>query len=448
MISRNYFTNRIDPSGVGRYVIALAVESGGEVIVADLQKKSAAAIRAGTDFIRTNLNDENIIDSIEDIPYVTDSGAAIRFLRRDGGSIHRYEVPAADCDYKKGFVFMDLNRIGHLFEKVGAPVNHRISSHKATTYPMFYSRLGNYQSHTAFPAMGRVLAGVGRDVGTANNIPVPEEYLMSYGDNCYTAVSHRIRSESKLLESGKGTQTRSAAGTYATTPKARRAADSAKAELENGLPFQKFNHMLETALTADKGSLRFETNIGFDIYKLSAENQNMSYVFDSIICPIARGMMSGPVFDRLVDSSVAIHPDIGRKIFQVSTFPVTSLLTKMHDRVLVAQEAGQRVPPVSVELVNVLERLLWYGHTGHAKVLCKSGMKALGILGHLKEGLLPTIHHRLYDDLNYIVPDSCWPRTEDGNLELPSAAAQLYTYGKQHLSVSTTRLVVRLHAST
>lgn len=435
-----FMTNGVDYSGVGRIAFALAAEYGAEWIM-DLRPINWLDMEDDHEDDLFLKDGTAVWGTVRDVPYFNADGDAIQLFDGEMRTVPRYEEPAEE-DIRKCIIFADLDKLKHLFETVGAAVDYQRRRVPATKYPQFFSSYGNWQSTKTFPAMQRVLSRISREVAAENDLDADTPLLQSLGDNAYNNLSHRVRDQAPLLETGKGTLTKNAAGTYATTAKSKNTAAKAAASLRMGLPHEKYNRMMRAAITADKGDFRFETNVIMDVHKLKPENQNAEYVFERVMAPVGRGMCHGEVEEKLRSTFVTIHPDVGPRIYEIATFPITSLISTVYERVSKARRVGKQADPIDVELGSLLERLLFFGHTGSPKVLCAAGLKKLGPLDNLRMGLYPNIHEAFYNEDMLTVYDGSWPVDEKGELELPSAASQLYVYGEQHLNVSIDMLLL------
>jgi hypothetical protein len=107
---------------------------------------------------------------------------------------------------------------------------------------------------------------------------------------------------------------------------------------------------------------------------------------------------------------------------------------------------SKRTNPEVLELCAILERTLNYAHTGSVRVIATKIMNPLWVGKALVHDGLPCFspevlfnHDDNFQGMRLLM--SAWPDSNGGPIALASRAAQLHSYGHQHLMVSLVRQV-------
>ncbi|KAH9159668.1 hypothetical protein EDB89DRAFT_1915798 [Lactarius sanguifluus] len=210
------------------------------------------------------------------------------------------------------------------------------------------------------------------------------------------------------MDSQQGSVTAVLSGTFAQTPKDKRAASRKRAYCDQALPSTRFHKRISRPECPK--CCRAEFVYSVDVRSLKSLGPSGKLIFDKIILPLAKSWKRRDVRNVIKDFLVVFKPND---------------LTPC---------------PMRLEFLAALERLLCYCHTGNTAVLATSLMHPLGLSkGVLKDGF-PMLLQLFFQPsvqwavkFGFQVDPRRWPlQAKNGHPAIASKRAQILTYSMNH----------------
>ncbi|KAI0665777.1 hypothetical protein C8Q78DRAFT_1063237 [Trametes maxima] len=291
-----------------------------------------------------------------------------------------------------------------------------------TVYPHFFSKtVGQWQSTGVMAPLVPYLRDLSRTVSARGSGGHAIQPLKS---QCYNTVAHRMRHSARFHLAQRGILTAAAAGPWATSPSAKHTAERLQQKIERGgFPHETLAHQLTGG---DRDYLRHEMNILVDFRHLRPELKAGDALYHAVIMGYRKIARRADVMDHLRKTSVIFRRGVFPDIYLWASWPIVSLVETtwnsrirphfMHAQAAAGQGLGSsqgtvvasssqlstgsdavgrtraqtKPDPVYVEWIGVLERILNYALTGHAKVLPRRLMHEIWASRGLLEHGFPT----------------------------------------------------------
>ncbi|KAI0054429.1 hypothetical protein BV25DRAFT_1948613, partial [Artomyces pyxidatus] len=357
------------------------------------------------------------IENLAEFPRFDDDGREIPIFTPDGYAIPRRE-PFVQPTSPPSSILFDLPELGRRFNSAGESydadvVDRELSGLRSEcfgrdraypevcVYPLgLLGSFGNMQASGAFPPFNNELRALcnhlrrpnqERDEDDEDEFGDPEDDVDGMDDvlaveaisvQGYNLLSHRTRDSAKYHEAQLGLTGGAAAGTYATTPKAKAAARKLFEKNRYTLPHERFQEIIADVEDIPR-DIRLETVIVVNMNGLRERHRTGSYILNEIIFPVATMWQRGKVWTEIRPCLRLFKADTFPQAINWTLYPITSMVDAMYKSVRTSKGP---VDPYTVELLSQLDRVINFAHTGSPAVFVHGLMKktwlSLGILEH------------------------------------------------------------------
>ncbi|KAI0360240.1 hypothetical protein OH77DRAFT_1444810 [Trametes cingulata] len=434
-----------------------------------------------------------LVDDILTYPLLDANGLEKRVYRPDGTRIKRRRAIGVRSSERLG-IMQDLSAVQRLFcapsgaydhamqldplddpdardggniDDADMDLNEQYARHAPppedvayTSYPHFFSKnIGQWQAEGVMQPMLPLIRSLSEELsrpGSGGKAIVP------LNSQCYNTIAHSTRFSARHHLAQKGMLTATAAGPWATTPKARNTANRLFGKVSYSLPHDRLVNQL---LLGGDNCLRVENNFLIDFDHLRAEFRNGGDIYRRFIMKYQAFCRRSSLLDAIKSVSVLFTRSCFPHIYVWCGYPfaVTMKLLWMHhvqphieaNANLANSQAAVSTPrmpnPIYVEAISVLERLLNYNYTGAAKVLPRRLMMELWPLRGILETGFPALWPGLVPGSgpSYGRPPfinmSLWPVDEETHRPLVSSRrTQEITYGRPHFVAYETLLHMKV----
>ncbi|KAI0056697.1 hypothetical protein BV25DRAFT_1842115 [Artomyces pyxidatus] len=459
------------------YTLALASSYGAKIVESWVDIPDNEILAEYPDvYTEPDTDEREAIEDLATYPRMDNDGREVPIYTQDGYKIPR-RVPGIDQNAHPCSILFDLPELGRRFANVESydadVVDRELSGIRSecfgrnrgypevSVYPLgLLGSFGNMQATGAFPPFDTELRSLCQDIrqrrgnpdGDSDEDLNDEEDLDGMEDvlaieaismQGYNMLSHRTRDSAKFHEAQLGLTGGAAAGTYANSATAKRAALKLANKNLYTLPHDRFQHLIGDVAQVPR-DIRLETVIVINMDGLRERHRTGSFLFEQIILKISGMWLRGRVWREIRPTLRVFKADTFPQVINWTSYPFTALIDRIYAEVRGAKEP---VNPYTVEVLSMLDRTINFAHTGNAAVfvgVMKRAWLSLGVLEHGYPSLWPGVkrQHGRFLGVNALF----WPTNDKGQPLMASYRAQLLTFGLKHVTAYKVQFLIK-HAA-